>query len=114
MNYVCLWLQMKQNGKPLPDEFWPAKCKAVVDTAVNKFGECFLVWLDDSYPGIEKTENVKKLIDMLISVKINSVIVCWKYRRRVVYISPDGDKVLREMGINNAHVHDVAAEWSPK
>lgn len=63
-NYVCLWLQGRQEGNPLPDELRPDRCKVVIDARLN--GQAHNVRCDPMHADAWRKPMVQRVLNALI------------------------------------------------
>jgi hypothetical protein len=94
-------MKEEQPHSSFPLSFRPDHCKFLVDTGVSKFGEVFLIWPNNSVPGVEKKPEMKSMISLLKkAAPQNTIILCHKTVRKIIYLSPSGKAVLADLGVD--------------
>lgn len=65
-NYACMWLQLREAGKPISDDLRPDRCKVIVDAAAD--GLDHYVRTDPSRPDAWKHPGIAPILAALNTV----------------------------------------------
>lgn len=64
-NYVCLWLQCKQEGTPLPDDLRPDRSKVIIDARLGTLAHN--VRCDPAYPDAWRNPDIQRILGTIAS-----------------------------------------------